>query len=163
MDRFWLLTWTTYGTWLPGDTRGSVTSVRDGGKPRHRHNAAHSPIDAAMPGLEHSAQQLLKGAPVYLTGEQASVLLAQVQETAAFRGWVLLAAAIMRNHCHVVVGVRGDPEPEDLLRDLKSYGSRALNRQFTKPAGGTWWTQSGSRRKLPHQRAVDDAIDYVRS
>ncbi|HYH63802.1 MAG TPA: hypothetical protein VD866_03795 [Urbifossiella sp.] len=25
----WLLTSTTYGTWLPGDRRGSVTSVRD--------------------------------------------------------------------------------------------------------------------------------------
>ncbi len=25
----WLLTSTTYGTWLPGDPRGSVTSVLD--------------------------------------------------------------------------------------------------------------------------------------
>jgi hypothetical protein len=29
MDRFWLLTWTTYGTWLPGDERGFVSEVRD--------------------------------------------------------------------------------------------------------------------------------------
>ena len=27
--RAWLLSNTTYGTWLPGDRRGSVTSVRD--------------------------------------------------------------------------------------------------------------------------------------
>jgi hypothetical protein len=27
--RAWLLTTTTYGSWLPGDRRGSVTSVRD--------------------------------------------------------------------------------------------------------------------------------------
>ena len=26
--RYWLLTWTTYGTWLPGDDRGFVSPVR---------------------------------------------------------------------------------------------------------------------------------------
>ncbi len=31
MDRYWPLTWTTYGTWLPGDARGfAVSNVRDG-------------------------------------------------------------------------------------------------------------------------------------
>ena len=32
-DRHWLLTWTTYGTWLPGDDRGSVVDSRP-----HRQN-----------------------------------------------------------------------------------------------------------------------------
>src|SRR5947209_816005 len=27
MDRYWFLTWTTYGTWLPGDARGFVGRV----------------------------------------------------------------------------------------------------------------------------------------
>ena len=34
MDRYWLLTWTTYGTWLPGDARGFVSNVADGPDPR---------------------------------------------------------------------------------------------------------------------------------
>jgi hypothetical protein len=33
MDRYWLLTSTTYDTWLPGDERGSVTRVKDGAEP----------------------------------------------------------------------------------------------------------------------------------
>jgi len=27
MERHWFLTWTTYGTWLPGDDRGFVCNV----------------------------------------------------------------------------------------------------------------------------------------
>jgi REP element-mobilizing transposase RayT len=68
----------------------------------------------------------------------------------------------MRNHVHLVVGVPGDPEPADLLRDFKSYGSRALSRRWGKPANGTWWTESGSKRKLPNEPAVGAAIRYVR-
>ena len=34
MDRYWLLTWHTYGTWLPGDRRGFVGRVREGSGPR---------------------------------------------------------------------------------------------------------------------------------
>jgi hypothetical protein len=29
MDRQWLITWTCYGTWLPGTARGFVGNVRD--------------------------------------------------------------------------------------------------------------------------------------
>jgi REP element-mobilizing transposase RayT len=64
----------------------------------------------------------------------------------------------MRNHVHVVLGVPGDPEPDTLLRDLKSYASRALGAR----ASGKWWTRSGSRRKLPDDAAVAAAIKYVR-
>ena len=60
----------------------------------------------------------------------------------------------MRNHVHLVVGVPGDPEPDTLLRDFKSYASRALNHRWPKPASGTWWTQSGSTRKLADMPAA---------
>ncbi|MBU6293193.1 MAG: hypothetical protein KJS91_00805, partial [Planctomycetes bacterium] len=48
-----------------------------------------------------------------------------------------------------------------LLKDFKSYASRALNKQFEKPESGTWWTEGGSRRKLPDEAAVAAAIRYV--
>jgi REP element-mobilizing transposase RayT len=91
----------------------------------------------------------------------AQPLLEQFQETEVYRGWRLFAVAIMANHCHLVVGVPGDPEPEVLLRDFKSYGSRRLNSRWPKPASGTWWTESGSRRKLATEEAVLAAIQYV--
>ncbi|HMS94209.1 MAG TPA: hypothetical protein PKA03_03120, partial [Tabrizicola sp.] len=54
----------------------------------------------------------------------------------------------------------GDPEPDTLLRDFKSYGSRRLNRMFGDRE--RWWTQSGSKRKLKDDAAVSSAVNYVR-
>ncbi|MGL6096021.1 MAG: transposase [Fimbriiglobus sp.] len=163
MDRVWLLTWTTYGTWMPGDRRGFVSPVPTDGGPAVRHNLPGTPYDANHPDLLTAARSRMLGDPVRLTRDQAVRLVPQFRETARHRDWRLLAAAVMGNHVHLVVGVPGDPEPADLLRDFKAYGGRMLNRDFGKPAGGTWWTESGSRRKLPDERAVRAAVAYVRN
>jgi REP element-mobilizing transposase RayT len=163
VDRYWLLTWTTYGTWLPGDPRGSVTSVRTGSGPRIEHDQPGTPWEGPLPGLHAAARTALKGPPIYLSLEQAQVLLHQFQETAAYRGWLLGGVAVMTNHTHLVVGVHGDPDPEDIVGDFKSYGSRALNRQWGKPVNGSWWSGgSGSKRKLSDEAAVRAALEYVR-
>ena len=158
----WLLTWTTYGTWLPGDPRGSVTRVRDGNHPRKKHNAPGTPYDGPMFGLQAAAQAALKGPPIYLNRRHADRLAAQFAETAAFRGWRLLALAVMANHVHLVTAADESVDPADMLRGFKSYGSRALNARCARPKSGTWWTASASRRLLPDERAVLAAIRYVR-
>ena len=109
-DRVWFLTWTTYGTWLPGDPR---------------------------------------------------IVQVQFEETARHRGYSIVVGAVMNNHVHLVVGVTGDPDPSDLLRDFKSYASRALNRRFGKPESGTWWTEQGSKRKVNDARHFEAVIVYV--
>jgi len=103
----------------------------------------------------------MKGEPILLQTAQAPLLLEQFQETARYRGWQLLAVAIMANHIHVVVGVPGDPEPSFLLQSFKEYGSRKLNRTYGKPSNGAWWTESGSKRKLPDDAAVAAVVAYV--
>jgi REP element-mobilizing transposase RayT len=161
MDRYWLLTWTTYGTWLPGDRRGFVSPTRQDDGTHVVHNIPGSPIDSDMPALEQSMRQSMKGTPIRLTQKQAIVVQDQFRETGAFRGWNLLAVAVMANHVHLVVGGGGDPEPERILHSFKSYASRALNKRWQRPANGTWWTSSGSKRKLPDERAVKDAVRHV--
>jgi REP element-mobilizing transposase RayT len=74
----------------------------------------------------------------------------------------LLAGSIMANHVHLVVGVIGDPEPSELLKTFKSYASRVLNERWPRPASGTWWTSSGSTRKLGDDAAIVVATRYVR-
>ncbi len=160
--RAWLLTWTTYGTWLPGDVRGSVSRVREGQSPRQYHNTPSSPYDGPMPGLRTAAEAALKGRPILLNSKQADVILAQFRETAAYRQWRLLAAAVMRNHVHLVVVADDALKSADLLLTFKSYASRALNSKNSKPLGGRWWTTSASRRSLPDERAVAAAVRYVR-
>src|SRR5437762_13625554 len=93
MDRYWLLTNTCYGNWLPGDARGFVGHVWD-----HRpeesaedrrivHDLPGTPYDEAMPGLEVAARQRMRGSPIHLTLAHAEVVLAQFQETARFLKW----------------------------------------------------------------------------
>jgi REP element-mobilizing transposase RayT len=115
-----------------------------------------------MAGLTASSTSLLKGSSVRVTKDQATPLIAQFRETAAFRGWQLVAASVMANHCHLVVGVPGDPNPDTLIRDFKAYASRQLNQHWPCPKSETWWTQSGSRRILRTEEAIRAAARYVR-
>lgn len=149
--RTWLLTHTTYGTWLPGDPRGSVTSVRDlrpgdeQSLSRFEHDLPGEPWEDEIPGLYRSAREQMRGAPTYLDREKAEAVLAQLQETAGYRGWTLRAVAILPNHLHVVVQVAGDPQPGKILADFKAYASRALNRRYGRLPSQTWWTEKDRR------------------
>lgn len=163
MDRYWLLTSTFYGNWLPGDKRGFVSKVSGEACGSVIHNIPGTPYDADLPRLADFAAERLKCPPIRIVLEQAEALLEQFQETADYRQWLLLAVAVMSNHVHLVVGVEGDPEPSDILRDFKSYGSRALNRRWTTPASGTWWTESGSKRKLIGEAEVIAAVRYTQN
>lgn len=143
-DRAWLLTWTCYGTWLPGDARGFVGFYPTEAGTRRINNLPGTEPDRDVPWLRKYSESVQKEPPVCLTADQAAELVGQFRETAAFRGWVLPAVAVMSNHVHLVVLVSGDPEPERLLHSFKSYGSRRLNRRFGKRE---WWTSSGSTQK----------------
>jgi REP element-mobilizing transposase RayT len=161
MDRYWLLTWRTYGSWLPGDERGFVDPILDAAGNRVIHNLPGTPIDRDNPHLRRYAREVMRGEPIRLQPEQGEELLNQFQETARHRGWKLLAVAIMANHIHLIVGVPGDPDPATLLRDFKSYGSRRLNRKWGNPMNGSWWAESGSRRLLKAEENVQGARRYV--
>ena len=163
MDRYWLLTSTTYGNWLPGDPRGFVSAVHEGQGTKVLHNQPMTEYDRDIPGLREFAQCQLKGAPITLNSQQANVIFPQLHETATHRKWELRAVGIMAKHMHIVVGVLGDPDPGKVLGDFKSYASRALNKKWGTLESGTWWTEKGSKRKLRDDAAVLAAIEYVRN
>jgi REP element-mobilizing transposase RayT len=160
----WLVTSTFYGQWLPGDLRGSVTSVRDRrpselpGSSRIEHDQCGEEYEPALPGLHRAAEAQLKGPPVSIDLPQAEQLLDQLEETSAHRGWVLHAVAIMHNHIHLVVEALSVVGKKQLLRDFKSYGARRLNQHFGQRVSGTWWTDGGSCRVI---RDLAAAIFYV--
>jgi REP element-mobilizing transposase RayT len=162
-DRHWLLTWTTYGTWLPGDRRGFVSRMPTGYRTWELHNTPRTPCDANVPEMEAAARRRMRGPTVFLKANEAQVVLKTMQQTAAVREHGLFAVAVMANHTHLAVGVIGDPEPEDLMRDFKAYASRSLNEMNSRPAGSRWWTRSGSKRKLPDENAVRAAVRYLQN
>jgi REP element-mobilizing transposase RayT len=165
--RGWLLTNTTYGTWLPGDPRGSVTSVRDRratdepGPVRIEHDVPGQPWEDDLPRLCSAAIKQMKSPPICLDFEKAEITLNQFRETARYRAWTLHAVAIMPNHFHIALSVNDDPEPRKILADFKAYASRTLNTKYGKPPSETWWTTNGSKRKLKSDEALTMAIQYV--
>ncbi len=111
--------------------------------------------------MQRSAIAQMKGEAVWLTVEQAQVLLEQFKASATLRDWRLLAVAIMSTHFHLVVATAIDFDPAKMLQEFKANGSRAMNQKFAKPAPGTWWTKSGSKRKLKDEGAIAAAVNYV--
>src|SRR5262245_28483307 len=104
MDRYWFLTSTFYGNWLPGEQKGFVSRVRDRrpneevSEVRREHNVLGSELDRGLGGLHRHAQSLMQCAPILLTRPQAEALQEQLRETCRHRGWELRAVAIMANH-----------------------------------------------------------------
>jgi REP element-mobilizing transposase RayT len=162
--RVWFLTWTTHGTWSPGDARGFVSPKFEGDFPERRNNEPGQFYHEGRRDLRRIAENKLVGDPVRLTRAQAEAVRRQFEETASYRGWQLLAGAIMANHVHLVVGVPGDPEPSGLFGDFESYASRALNlrdRVFLKPKP-RWWTEQGSKRKITDWDNLENVLRHVR-
>ncbi len=163
----WLMTTTCYGTWLPGDARGSVTSVRDtrvGEEDpivRLEHDIPGTPFEEEIEGLARSAQELMKGPPIYFDLEKAIIILNQFRETTAYRKHKLYAVAVMYNHVHFVVEALKKYTPKRLLADYKAYGSRALNKVYGEPPSETWWTDNGSKRLLKDVDNFARAKHYV--
>lgn len=161
MDRYWLITWTCYGAWLPGDRRGFVGNVRDEDGQQVVHNIPGTPCDADMPGLEKYVQKHMTGPPVTLQKTDADAMIVQYQQTAGIRKWQLCAASVMYNHTHVLVGAAGDPDPQLILETLKSWATRAVKKHRPLPPNGTYWTAKGSKRKLPDEVALCNGVIYV--
>ncbi len=162
VDRYWFLTWTTYGSWLPGDARGYVGWAADDTGQIVLHNRPQTPSAPSNPALRKAAIAQLKSPPIVLHLPQAEALFQQFVETTTHRGWLLLAVGIMDTHIHALVGVPGDPDPEKILGDLKAYGSRRLSKGWGQPSSETWWTLSGSKRKLDDQRSIPAVVQYIR-
>jgi REP element-mobilizing transposase RayT len=161
VDRYWLITWTCYGTWLPGANAGFVSYITDAKGNRVIHNIPGTPFDSDMPCLEAYARSIMKGQPISLDKRDADALIAQYQETSRIRGWELQAASVMFNHTHVLVGVAEDPEPKSILETLKRWATRAVTKLRPVPPNGAFWTEKGSKRKLADDRALRDGVIYV--
>ena len=157
--KVYLVTSTTYGTWLPGDERGSVSDHYSPNGIRFRNNQPRTEYDGPRPDSEDASRSGMKQAAVWLTLEQAVHVVSQLDETCRHRGWTLHAASAAKNPFHAVVEVIGDPTPKKVRNDLKAWLSVRLNREFGERE---WWTEGGSVRKKADELAVLEAVRYVR-
>ena len=145
------LTWTCYGTWLPGDHRGSTRW--------------HRGFQPPQPQLEKWTHSRMKSDAVLLTADQRSIVEATVQKHVEIRKWYLHQVNCRTNHCHVVVTAQ-DYSPDVVLDQLKSWCKRKLTDQqrslAISPIRDRWWTRGGSRRLVFDEETLAEVVAYVR-
>lgn len=145
----YLITFTTYGTWLHGDDRGSVNRA---------HNAPSTPFLEPNEPLRAAEERSLEHPPCELGPAHRPIVAAAIAEVCEHRGWILRACNVRTNHVHVVVAA--DQTPERVMNDFKSYATRAL-RGIDPALSDRVWTRHGSTRYLNDERSIDGALHYV--
>ena len=147
----YFLTWTTYGTWLPGDERGWV----DG-----HDEARHVPIQEPDPVRWGEAHSRMSDAAVTLDAPMRQLVEEVITADCAHRGWFLHAVSARSNHVHVVVSA-GDVRPEKVAIMFKAYCTRKLKKLPGMAGRKDWWTENASKRYLDSEDSLQAAIRYV--
>jgi REP element-mobilizing transposase RayT len=160
MSKFWndtavpvgyLITIRTYGTWLPGDERGSIDRF---------HNTYQSPRMPPNPILEEQSRSKLKSEPLILDSIKRKAVEDAIIEVCDYRDWILRAINVRTNHAHTVASI-GPLKPDRALNAFKAYGTRKLRERALWLFSHSPWADKGSERWLWDDRSVFNACDYV--
>jgi REP element-mobilizing transposase RayT len=149
----YFITWTTYGTWLPGDRRGWIKK-------------GHSGIQPPDWRLEDEACERMVEQPVVLTVSQRAIVEQTIRAHCDIRKWELHAVNARTNHVHTVVSADRDP---DTVRDqLKAWCSRKLSDAkglktavAVKAGRRHWFTEGGDNEVIYDDEHLHNAIRYV--
>lgn len=144
----YFLTWTTYGTWLPGDERGWVETGK-----------GIQPPDAER---RTAALALMTATSCSFDTMQRETIEQTITDHCKIRSWELHAVNCRSNHVHVVVTANATPRL--VLEQVKAYCTRRLKEQqrtLGMPLREKWWTEGGSKRFLNSEASLEAAIHYV--
>ena len=147
------ITWTTYGTWLPGDVRGWVQWGEWGIKPPDSER-------------ERKAREHMVESAVVLTKDQRAIVELTIIDHCRIRGWTLHAVNARSNHIHLVV--TADRDADEVRDQLKAWCSRKLSDAaglvgtVAKKAGRRhWFTEGGDNERIDNEEYLANAIAYV--
>ncbi len=140
------ITWTVYGTFLPGDARGW----------RHRNVGPR----VAIPKLDAWHRERLNHEIITLDESMRAKVDAAIREICTFRFWPLWALAVRSNHVHVVVTA---PEYKPtLVRDqLKAKATRELRRVFSAWNNRPVWAVKGDIEYLDSVEEIGQCVAYA--
>jgi hypothetical protein len=140
----YFITWSTYGTWLPGDSRGWVEY--------------HHGWKLPDPVRELEASAKMAENACRLDQQLREAVHEQVTQTCAFRNWPLYAVNCRSNHAHLVV--TAPQHPKTVRLQIKAWCTRKL--KSFEPLRDNWWAERGSVRWINDEDSLESAILYVR-
>ena len=142
-------TWTTYGTWLPGDPRGWYQRGRGLREPD-----ALRRFEAALRMAEKA---------LTLDAEQRRLVEKTIADHCAIRKWVLHSVNCRSNHVHVAVTAPGR-EIEVPREQFKAWCTRRLKeleQARRSVVRENWWTERGWDEYIDDEDALADVNIYV--
>ena len=148
----YFITWTCYGTYLPGDEGGWTKW--------------HKGDQLPQPLLEDWCRDQVSETAVLLDHTQRDIVNQVVRDHCEIRGWTLHAVNCRSNHCHVVV-TAVNYDGEQVRDQFKSWATRRLKEHqhaqtdFAGDVREHRWTRKGSLRKLFDDESLEAAILYT--
>ena len=138
----YMVTWTTYGTWLQGDER---RWVKDG------------EVYEASPELHKANEKQIKGEKVRLDKREKEIVREVIRRKAEEIGEKILALSVWSNHVHIVVSYSRRPL-KGLIRIYKNTSTTALRGNEFK---GRVWTRGYDKRYCFDEEVLKNRIKYV--
>jgi len=161
MADWWLISWTTYATWLPGDERGYRTWRGETYVPPPKRYAM--PGEPTYQAKGHIAvreiAQAISDEPVYLTAKEVEIALAAMVGEIAQIAIVPAIMSIGDWHVHWLCHF-GKLKIRPVVSRVKAAATRELNAigfQGKKP-----WTKGCNMKSKPIRRQCRSAYKYVR-
>lgn len=139
----YFITWTTYGTWLPGDQRGWW-----------RKGELQSPNEL----FRKMAAAKMKETGFTLSPDERNSVEETVARHCHVRGWTLHAVNARTNHVHVVV-TAPSYAPNRVREQFKAWCTRRLKSIISNR--DRFWTEGGSCRWINHDDDLEAAVIYV--
>jgi len=138
----YMVTWTTYGSWLPGDERGYVK---------------HGKTLAGDSRILKASQERQKSAIVKLDSRQKTYVRRAILDEAERIGQTIEALAVCTNHVHLVAR----PSRESIEAAVSRYKNVAMFALRKQNHLGRLWTRGFDKRFCFDERSLKDRIEYV--
>ncbi len=140
----YMITWTTYGSWLQGEKKGYVKNGK---------------ILAQSDKLKSANQRQQKYPKVKLNSEQKQIVQNSIIEEAQRINHKILAIAVCSNHVHIVAVV-SEESIEQAVHRYKYSATLAL-RKFASQ--GKIWSTGFDKRFCFTDKEIENKVRYVRS
>ena len=140
----YLLTWTTYGTWLQGDERGYVKNGET--------------LEANI-SLANTNRQNLSKDPVTLKPSQCKAVEDAIYAKSDEIGQKIFTLSACSNHVHIVAGYT----TLDLGLVVRYYKMAAQTALRSIGLTGRLWTKGFDKRYCFDEEILQKRIDYVNS
>lgn len=160
--KHWLVTWTTYATWLPGDSRGFRTwRGREYVPPPQRYAVGDRPTyDAGFYKARLEAARTAADAEVNLSAAERQVVLASVRDELQETVLKPTVLAVGAAHVHLLAEF-GEVPIRRMVGRLKAAATRAMREKCGSEPDKRFWAKGCHMRSCDDDASIRSAFEYV--